>query len=149
DELDSASGSRDGAGPLHRVAGSRADPGTLPGRRCLAYVGACRCRDRTPGQVRKPRGVLLARRWVVMKQATEVLRRAKNRAPLIRSTAREAVDRSGEIQRLEMELRRLLEGPGEPIREIRRVESELFRQRRGFEGIQSELARLGCSLDVD
>ena len=84
-----------------------------------------------------------------MKKENEVLRKAQSMAPLIRSIAREALDRSGAIDRLEGELRRLLESPGEPIHEIRRVESELFRQRRGIEGVQAELARLGCSLDID
>jgi hypothetical protein len=84
-----------------------------------------------------------------MKNETEVLRKAKGMAPLIRSIAREARDRSGEIQRLEAELERLLEGSGEPIQEIRRAESELFRQRRGIEQVQAELARIGCSLDAE
>ena len=84
-----------------------------------------------------------------MNRETEVLQKAQNMAPLIRSIAREVLDRSGEVRRLEQELGRLLEAPGEPIHEIRDVESELFRQRREIEGVQTELARLGCSLDVD
>ncbi|MFN0009334.1 MAG: hypothetical protein ACKVXR_15630 [Planctomycetota bacterium] len=84
-----------------------------------------------------------------MKNETEVLRKAKGMAPLIRSIAREARERSGEIQRLQAELEKLLQGSGEPVHEIRRVESELFRQRRGIEQVQVELARIGCSLDLE
>ena len=84
-----------------------------------------------------------------MKQETEVIRKARNMAPLIRSIAREVLDRSTEIRRLEAALETLLASPGEPVHEIRGVESELFRQRRGIEGIQAELARLGCSLDAE
>ena len=84
-----------------------------------------------------------------MKHETEVLRKARDMAPLIRSIAREARERAGEIKRLQGELEKLLEGSGEPIHEIRRVESELFRQRRGIEQVQAELARLGCSLDAE
>lgn len=84
-----------------------------------------------------------------MKHETEVLRKAMGIAPLIRSIAREARERAGEIQRLQAELEKLLNGSGEPVHEIRRVESELFRQRRGIEQVQVELARLGCSLDAD
>jgi len=84
-----------------------------------------------------------------MKHETEVLRKAKGMAPLIRSIAREARDRAGEIQRLEAELEKLLQGTGQPIHEIRRVETELFRQRRGIEQVQVELARMGCSIDAE
>ena len=84
-----------------------------------------------------------------MKHESEVLRVARRMSPLIRSIGREVQDRSSEIQRLEAELEKLLAGPGEPIHEIRRVESELFRQRRGIEQVQAELARLGCILDAD
>ncbi len=69
-------------------------------------------------------------------------------APLIRSIAREVQARNIEIGRLESTLGKLLAAPGEPIHEIRRVESELFRHRRELEGVQKELARLGCSLDA-
>jgi len=82
-----------------------------------------------------------------MKHETESMLKAQRMVPLIRSIAREAHDRYGEIKRLEVELQGLLSGPGEPVHEIRRVESELFRQRRGIEQVQVELERMGCSLD--
>lgn len=83
-----------------------------------------------------------------MKHETEILREAERMAPLMRSIAREIQVRNGEIVRLESDLGKLLTSPGEPIHEIRRVESELFGHRRELEGVQAELARLGCSLDA-
>jgi len=84
-----------------------------------------------------------------MKHETESMLKAQRMVPLIRSVAREARDRSSEIQRLEAELQGLLRGPGERVHEIRSVESELFRHRRGIAQVQSELERIGCSLDAD
>ena len=83
-----------------------------------------------------------------MKHQTEVLREAERMAPLIRSIAREVQARNSEIVRLESVLGSLLTAPGEPIHEIRHIESELFQHRREVEGVQKELARLGCFLDV-
>jgi hypothetical protein len=82
-----------------------------------------------------------------MKHETEILQQAERMAPLMRSIAREALARNIETGRLESALRKLLAAPGEPIHEIRRVESELFQHRRELEAVQKELARLGCSLD--
>ena len=84
-----------------------------------------------------------------MKSEAKILRRAQRMSPLLRSIVREARDRSSGIQLLEAKLEGLLAGPGEPVHEIRRVEEELFRHRRGFESLQAELARLGCSLDAN
>ncbi len=83
-----------------------------------------------------------------MKHQTETLREAKRMAPLIRSIAREVRARNKEILRLESVLESLLTASGEPIHEIRRIESELFRHRREVEGVKKELARLGCFLDA-
>jgi hypothetical protein len=83
-----------------------------------------------------------------MNHETEVLREAERMAPLIRSIAQEVQARNSEIVRLESVLGTLLTGPGEPIHEIRRIEEELFRHRRELEGVQKELAQLGCSLDA-
>lgn len=82
-----------------------------------------------------------------MKLETEILRRAERMLPLMRSITTEAQARTREIQRLESDLERLHAGPGEPIHEIRRTESELFQHRREMENIKKELVRLGCSLD--
>jgi len=84
-----------------------------------------------------------------MKQDAEILRRANVMAPLIRSIAREAADRHREIRRLEAELAKLLSAPGEPVHDLRRVESELFGHRRAVERIQKELGHIGCSLDAE
>jgi len=83
-----------------------------------------------------------------MKHQTEILREAERMAPLIRSIAREVRARNSEILRLESVQGSLLTAPGEPIHEIRRIESELFQHRREVEGVQKELARLGCFLDA-
>ena len=83
-----------------------------------------------------------------MKHPTEILRGTERMAPLIRSIAREVRARNSEIVRLETALRSLLTAPGEPIHEIRRIESELFRHRRELEGVQKELDGLGCFLDA-
>ena len=83
-----------------------------------------------------------------MKHPTEVLREAERMAPLIRSIASEVRERNGEIARLESVLGSLLKASGEPIHEIRHIESELFRHRRELEGVRKELAGLGCFLDA-
>jgi len=84
-----------------------------------------------------------------MKRETEILRKAKDMLPYIRSIGREARERSSEVQRLEAELERLRSGPGELVREIRSVEEELFHHRREMERVGKELTRIGCILDVD
>jgi len=83
-----------------------------------------------------------------MKHETEILQEAERMAPLMRSIVREVQARNIEIGRLESALAKLLAAPGEPTHEIRSVESELFQHRRELEGVQKELARLGCSLDA-
>ena len=75
-----------------------------------------------PGPEEPPNRVLAGRK-AVMNRETEVLRKAQSMAPLIRSIAREVLDRSSEIRRLEEELGRLLASPGEPVHEIREVET--------------------------
>ena len=84
-----------------------------------------------------------------MKHETDALREAKRMVPLIRSIARETQDRARAIRRLEASLEDLSSRSEEPITEIRRVESELFLQRRELEHVRKELAGLGCRLEAD
>jgi chromosome segregation ATPase len=84
-----------------------------------------------------------------MTNETAILQRAKRMVPLMHSITREARDRTRAIRHLEAKLKELSSRRGEQTAEIRPVESELFFHRREIERVQKELARLGCSLDVD
>lgn len=84
-----------------------------------------------------------------MRQETDALRVAKSMLPLIRSIARETRERKRAIRDLEAKLEALASRRGEPITEIRRVESDLFLHRREIERVEKELTRLGCKLDLD
>ena len=84
-----------------------------------------------------------------MKHETGTLREARRMLPLISSIARETRDRTDAIRRLEARLEELSTHRDEPITEIRQAESDLFLQRREFEHVEKELARLGCRVDAE